>query len=123
MLGIFYNHVFFYVTNSHAPLRESNVRGSDVPWITVCLRGHRYKHDHLRRVAVRSKSPSVYRNYRAQRNKTRTCLRHPRNEYYDTVISESANKPNSLPATLKQLLPKSTSTTTVNVDGGGRGGD
>ena len=96
-------------------LRESRVRGSDMPWITVDLREQMYKRDHLRRVAIRSKSPSNYQNYRVQRNKTRTCLRNAKKDYYDTIIRESANTPKSLWANIKQLLPKSTSIPTVSV--------
>ena len=84
-------------------------------WITVDLRKQMYKRDHPRRVATRSKSPIDYQNYRVQRNKTRTCLRNAKQDYYDTVIRESANKPKSLWANLKQLLPKSTSTSTLSV--------
>ena len=40
------------------------------------------------------KSPSTYQNYQFQRNKTRTCLRQAKKDYYDTVIKESAKKQN-----------------------------
>ena len=99
-----------HVTNYHALLRESKVRSNDMPWITVDLRDQMYKRDHLRRVAVCSKSPSDYQNYRVQRNKNLL-----KSEYYDTVIKESADKPKSLWANLKQVLPKSTSTATIRV--------
>ena len=70
-----FKSLVLHVANTHAPLRESRVRGCDMPWITVDLREQMYKRDHLRRVAIRSKSPGNYQNYRVQRNKTRTCLR------------------------------------------------
>ena len=78
-----------------------------------------YKRDHLRRVAIRSKSPSDYQNYRVQRNKTRASLRNAVKDYYDTVIRESANKPKSLWANLKQLHSKSTYTPILSVMVGG----
>ena len=64
-----------------------------MPWITVDLREQLYKRDNLRRVEVRSKLPSAYQNYRVQRNKTITCVRQAKHDYYDTAIKESANKP------------------------------
>jgi len=66
-----------------------------MPCITVDLREHMYKGGHLRRIASCSKSISAKINYLIERNKTRTYLRHARNDYYDTVISDSANTPTS----------------------------
>ena len=67
-----------------------------MPWITVDFGEQMYKRNHLRWVAARSKSHIAYQSYRVQRNKTRTYLRQVKNDYYDTAITESANKPKSL---------------------------
>ena len=64
-----WSSLFSAITEKHAPMREMRVSHKNSPWITSELKSLMILRDMLKKAAVKHKSPTMMRSYKAIRNR------------------------------------------------------
>ena len=87
---------FLNVADKHAPMKQSRVKGNDVPWMSSALKDIMNQRNCLYRKAIKSKNPVDWTKYKEVKNSVNTQIRKCKSNYYCNVIEESKSQPKSL---------------------------
>ena len=87
---------FLNIADKHAPMKQSRVKGNDVPWMSSALKDIMNERNRLYRKAIKSKNPVDWTKYKEVKNSVNTQIRKCKSDYYCNVIEESKSQPKSL---------------------------
>ena len=77
---------FLRISHLHAPIRNRKVKIRNCPWITRDILNLIKQHNFLHKVAVRSRSPLHWVNYKLTRNLVTTTIRKRKKEFFSNNI-------------------------------------
>ena len=104
-----FNSLYCGVLDSHAPVKTVRVKKNCAPWISRSIRKEMDRRNKLLKCFLRSKSPSIWDEYKRQRNLVVCLQRKAKIEYFHRLISKNSS-PTTLWNTLKSLRSPSTQT-------------
>ena len=83
-----WERLFDDISNEHAPWREIKARSFSSPWITCEIRHKMNRRYKLFKVAISSKCPEQWSNYKRVRNEVTSDLRKAKSSYFSTIFNE-----------------------------------
>ena len=87
---------FLNIAVKHAPMKQSRVKGNDVPWMSSALKDIMNERNCLYHKAIKSKNLVDWTKYKEVKNSVNTQIRKCKLDYYCNVIEESKSQPKSL---------------------------
>ena len=91
-----WSKMFLNVADRHAPVKQTRIKGNDVPWMSSDLKNSMHERNRLHRKAVKSKNPADWIKYKEVKNSVNMQVRKCKSDYYCNLIEESKNQPKSL---------------------------
>ena len=91
-----WSKMFLNVADRHAPVKQTRIKGNDVPWMSSDLKNSMHERNRLHRKAVKSKNPVDWIKYKEVKNSVNMQVRKCKSDYYCNLIEESKNQPKSL---------------------------
>ena len=82
---LFFNHSFLSLVNECIPSKEVTVRSDDKPWYDTEIRKYSRKRDRLKSIAIKSKRPADWRNFKKVRNKVNNLKKHAKERFYNNL--------------------------------------
>ena len=82
---MFYNHSFLSLVNECIPSKKVTVRSDDKPWCDTEIRKYSKKRDRLKSIAIKSKHPADWRNFKKVRNKVNNLKKHAKERFYNNL--------------------------------------
>ena len=83
-----WQHLFNIICDQHAPLKQVKIRSISAPWISNAIRYKMNKRYKLFKVAVASKFPKLWQEYKQARNEVTRALRQAKASYFREIIQE-----------------------------------
>ena len=112
------------MSDVHAPIKTRKVRSTYAPWLTTDIRHEMNQRDYLKKKAVKSKSKSLFKAYKAQRNRINKLIKSAKSNYCKREIDHNKNNPKEMWKQINQVISgkgrcsKTTIITTIKNDQG-----
>lgn len=100
-----FESLFLPICNKHAPLRRRRVRKQKSPWITNDIVNMMRERDKIKKKAISSSSPQIWKSYRAIRNKVNSTIRQSKKSFLTDRICSSKNDSKVIWNTLRHVVP------------------
>ena len=106
--------LFSSLIEKHAPLREMRVSEKYCPWIDKHLKGLMINRDRLKKVALKSKSPSIVDSNRQARNEVNSLNIQLKKQQFAAKISEYKGNMKETWKTINELLNKRSKSSNID---------
>ena len=119
-----FKNIFNSVSDVHAPIKTRKVRSTYAPWLTTDIRHEMNQRDYLKKKEVKSKSKSLFKAYKAQRNRINKLIKSAKSNYCKREIDHNKNNPKEMWKQINQVISgkgrcsKTTTITTIKNDQG-----
>ena len=116
--------MFNSVSDVHAPIKTRKVRSTYAPWLTTDMRHEMNQQDYLKKKAVKSKSKSLFKAYKAKCNSINKLIKSAKSNYCKREIDHNKNNPKEMWKQINQVISgkgrcsKTTTITTIKNDQG-----
>ena len=101
---------FLRISHLHAPIRNHKVKIRNCPWITRDILNLIKQRNFLHKVAVRSRSPLDWVNYKLTRNLVTTTIRKRKKEFFSNNIVRNGHNNKEMWKSLRFVLPSKQNT-------------
>ena len=111
-----FKNIFNSVSDVHAPIKTRKVRSTYAPWLTTDIRHEMNQRDYLKKKAVKSKSKSLLKAYKAKRNSINKLIKSAKSNYCKREIDDNKNSPKEMWKQVNQVISgkgRCSTTTTI----------
>lgn len=99
-----FNEMVLKVINEHAPLRKFTAKRKSAPWFDDELKTSMTQRDNFKALAVQTKDPVDWVNYKTSRNRVTKLNRLKKKTYFENKLLEHKNNGRKLWATCNSIL-------------------
>ena len=89
----------------HAPMITKRVKGFFSPWLTHEIKELMNRRDKILRKFHKTKSETVWKEYKILRNSCTTEIRKARSQYHQSLLTENRHNPRKFWQTIKSIFP------------------
>ena len=109
-----WKHLLVSVIDKHAPLRTKRVKNKRSPWITNELLREIHKRDFLKKKAVSTNDPSIWKRFKDARNKVNNAVKNAKRKYFSDHFDANKSDPRKTWRLINELQSRQSKSTKVS---------
>ena len=117
--------LFLNVCEKHAPMKTKRTRDSKSPWITTFLKKRMNFRDRLKRKAIKTKDPLIWKQFRIVKNQVNREINSAKKAFYGNAFNNCWRDQRKTWKTINELTSRKSNKTVINETGynGANSGD